>query len=492
MVAQQKKNKIPELELAQIQGIILSGYSRLNHSAYLFLNFGDTEKDRKWLSTIKDEIAYSTRVPDGKSQPAVNIAFTASGLKALGLEDSELKKFAPEFVKGMAHASRSRILGDVGTSAPSHWEFGNGRIDLLLMIFAACVDQRDKLSNQYMAQAQSFGLTPAACPQKGDRRSDQKEHFGFKDGISQPAIEGLYGKPKRNQDVVKAGEFILGYKNEYDNFPPSPTIASDSGKGENLDSLRGFTNLKDIGRNGSYLVFRKLSQNVAAFREYFERNFQGQADLMAAKCVGRWPNGDSLTLFPDQPGPNGQANNNFSYFETDREGYNCPIGSHVRRTNPRDSLGSGGSTAARMVNRHRILRRGVTYGPEWSKEETNDNMKDRGLFFICLNADIERQFEFIQQTWVNNPKFAGLYNDSDPILGNRQVRSRDMTIQRKPIRTRLANLPDFVTVKGGGYFFVPGKKTLEFLSSNTPPRDQEKTESKPRTSTETKTPIPVS
>jgi len=229
---------------------------------------------------------------------------------------------------------------------------------------------------------------------------------------------------------------------------------------------------KDFGRNGTYLVFRKLAQHVGLFRDFLTQNAPpGGQDLLAAKLVGRWASGAPLTLHPTRDP--GIASNDFGYHKKDRNGFQCPIGAHIRRANPRDDLEHDSQQSVLTVERHRILRRGVLYGPRLLEGKPDDG-QPRGLLFICLNADIRRQFEFIQQTWLNNPKFAGLHNDRDPIVGaNREPgqppKGRyEMIIQQETVRKRLRDLPRFVTMRGGGYFFLPGIKALRFLISLKP------------------------
>ena len=156
--------------------------------------------------------------------------------------------------------------------------------------------------------------------------------------------------------------------------------------------------------------------------------------------------------------------NNFAYFDKDPHGLACPIGSHIRRSNPRDALGPDPPTALNSANRHRILRRGRSYGRHLENPMVDDGA-DRGLHFICLNSDIERQFEFVQQTWINNPVFAGLDGEVDPLVGNLKKGDAIFTVQAEPLRHRVHNLSRFVVVKGGSYFFLPSIRALKYLAS---------------------------
>jgi Dyp-type peroxidase family len=235
------------------------------------------------------------------------------------------------------------------------------------------------------------------------------------------------------------------------------------------------TALKDFGRNGSYLVFRKLEQDVVGFRQYFRDQFDSPAmqQLMAAKVVGRWPSGAPLTLAPDQDPLWDQDptndwlgdSNRFTYHPDDPEGFRCPFSAHIRRTNPRDSLGSDPAESTISSRRRRLLRRGAIYGDRLPDGIFERDHQPRGLLFFCINANIRRQFEFVQQTWVNNPTFNGLYNERDPLMGNNPDGSdRAMTIPQSPLCKTLG-LPNFVTLKGGAYFFLPSLSALNFLAA---------------------------
>jgi deferrochelatase/peroxidase EfeB len=176
--------------------------------------------------------------------------------------------------------------------------------------------------------------------------------------------------------------------------------------------------------------------------------------------VGRWPNGVPLTRSPEHPGDDLADANDFGYAEGDAAGQGCPLGAHIRRANPRDALDpeAGPEQSLRSVNRHRLLRRGRAYGDLSGPGE-------RGIHFICLNANIARQFEFVQHTWLNNPKFAGLYDDTDPLVATHQGDiGRTFIVQARPFRQRVTGLPAFVTVRGGAYFFLPGIRALRFLA----------------------------
>jgi Dyp-type peroxidase family len=256
---------------------------------------------------------------------------------------------------------------------------------------------------------------------------------------------------------VKDGEFVLGYENEHGRLTDEPLLEAAG----------------EIGRNGTYLVFRQLRQDVTGFWQFLDSvTPDAEArDRLAAKMVGRWPGGASLTLSPDRDDPALAEENDFGYHEGDAEGARCPIGSHVRRTNPRDSLDPRpGTDRSWAINkRHRILRRGREYGQLLTPAEAlratpQEEERERGLHFICLNANIARQFEFVQHTWANNPKFAGLYDDADPLMGPSKPFGGTFTVEATGLRSRWTEVPRFISVKGGAYFFLPGLRALQTLA----------------------------
>ena len=262
------------------------------------------------------------------------------------------------------------------------------------------------------------------------------EPFGFRDGISQPAVEGLAGKSSKHRDLIKTGEFVLGYK---DGKGLKSTIASI----DNWYDPEGYlaahpdypNDRRAFGFNGTYLVFRKLSQDVKGFWDYID--LQSGADpyrreLLAARFIGRWRSGAPLVLAPDKPGA--EPVNDFLYTPTDPDGLACPIGAHIRRANPRDSLPNWPSQSLATSNRHRIIRRGRKYRTpiDGAGEGGKPGNQDQGLCFIALNADLLRQFEFIQYTWLNNPQFNGLDNDKDPVVGDNDG-SYQFTVQGMPL-----------------------------------------------------------
>jgi Dyp-type peroxidase family len=466
----------------------MSGYGDLHCASYVLLRVSDPAAARLWLGSLAAQLATGERP---HKVTALNVALTFRGLKTLGLDDATLETFSRPFFEGMETPHRSRILGDAEENAPENWVWGGNdparAVDILLLVFAENEDLLAALLAAKSAEFAQNGLVELLKLDAG-RQPDSHEHFGFADGMGQPAIEGTFQTAKAAaRNLLKAGEFLLGYVNDYSKLADSPMVKASLDPANHLapprpvagitDPTTARTDLHDLGLNGTYLVFRQLAQNVALFRHFVDeatRSLDGNldraaSDRLAAKFVGRWQNGAPLVLSPDNDDESLSNADDFGYRETDANGFRCPIGSHVRRSNPRDTLGPDGATALATANRHRILRRGRSYGHRPADPRIDDGV-DRGLHFLCLNSDIERQFEFVQQTWVNNPVFGGLNGEVDPLIGNisraeTATTNALFTVQADPLRSRVHNLQRFVTVKGGAYFFLPSISALRYLGS---------------------------
>jgi Dyp-type peroxidase family len=489
-------------DLRDIQGIVISGYGHLSCASYLLLRVTEAAAARRWLRNVLDRITTSERKQEGSS---LNVALSHQGLMHLGLDNETLATFSRPFVEGMTIPHRSRILGDADENAPANWNWGGSdvgkAVDILLLVFAVDENTLEAVLAERRAELVQSGITELQTLAAG-RQPDSHEHFGFADGMGQPAIEGTFQAERAAaRNVIKAGEFLLSYTNDYGKPADSPMVNAVRDPNGLLppppasDGVRvatsAQTDVHDLGRNGTYLVFRQLAQDVALFRHFVDeatRRVDGQLDAvasdhLAAKVVGRWQNGAPLALSPYADDPALSDADDFGYRNSDAYGFNCPIGSHVRRANPRDMLGPDGGTALATANRHRIMRRGRSYGHRPADPRVGDGL-DRGLLFLCLNSDIERQFEFVQQTWVNNPVFGGLNGEVDPLIGNisktetpllnsnqdnpdngHARRDSLFTVQADLLRRRFHNLERFVTVKGGAYFFLPGIRALRYLAS---------------------------
>ena len=466
-----------ELELDDIQGLVARGYGHLPSACYVLLHVERAATARAWLAGFAGEVTPASSKPD---RVATHLAWTHAGLRALGLGEGVLATFSREFREGMVAPHRARILGDEGESAPERWRWGGPStppVHLLLLLYARDDAALDALHARLRARYAASGLQELA---RLDTFTipDRKEHFGFNDGIAQPIIRGLSrtGPP---ENTLPPGEFILGYPNAYGKIPQGPRAPeSDGPEGHLPTSVAGDGGrVRDLGKNGSYLVFRQLSQDVRGFWRFVDRvtrRMNGDADpeartRMAAKMVGRWPSGAPLTLCPDRDDPAFGQRDDFGYRATDGLGQACPLGAHIRRTNPRDALDASPEASIEVSNRHRLLRRGRSYGAPIAESldaeailASEREHDECGLHFICLGTDIGRQFEFIQHTWINNPKFAGLYTDADPLLGH-HGEGGTFTVQTHPVRTRVTGMKRFVEVRGGAYFFLPGLRALRYL-----------------------------
>ncbi|MBC8029122.1 MAG: peroxidase [Pyrinomonadaceae bacterium] len=481
-------------DMQDIQGFVISGYAHLPCVSYLLLGISDPPSARGWLARLVNEVTTS----EGKELiSCLNVALTHRGLRRMGLDEETLDTFSRPFVEGMATQHRSRILGDGTENGPTNWDWGGNltsepakpdetkAVDILLLLFGRDETTLDKLVNEHRARLAQCGLT-LVLPLGAGRQPDIHEHFGFADGMGQPAIEGtIQTRDAAPRNVIKTGEILLGYVNDYGKLADSPTLRADLDPQDVLHdqppvdpteqarpSGASPPVMRDLGRNGTYLVFRQLAQHVAKFCHYLDeatRTLDEEldstaSDRLAAKFVGRWQNGAPLVLSPDTDDPALSKEDDFGYRDSDAHGFKCPIGSHVRRSNPRDSIGPDAAKALATANRHRILRRGRSYGVRPEDRRVDDGVP-RGLHFLCLNADIERQFEFVQQTWINNPVFGGLDGEVDPLVGNLTKGDEIFTVQADPLRTRVHNLERFVTVKGGAYFFLPSLRALRYLAS---------------------------
>ncbi len=469
---------MPELDLDDIQGLIARGYPDLQAARYMLLQIDDPARVGGWLAGIADQV---TPGPARPAELALNVAATASGLGKLGLPAPALTLFSNEFTAGMLTAHRRRILGDVGPNAPEGWLWGGPEtptVDLLLLQFARDEATLDRFSARLTADFAGGGVSQITRLD-ATINLDGKEHFGFADGISQPTIEGLSFRMDIPANTIKPGEFILGYRNEYGRYTARPLLDPRADPAHLLAADPEGSGKPDLGRNGSYIIFRHLAQDVRGFWQFVDHathQADGSSDplsrtRLAAKMVGRWPSGAPVTLAPDEDDPALATANDFTYFYADEFGLNCPIGAHVRRSHPRDSLdpGPGSEASVSLDRRHRLLRRGREYGPPVKDDDVlapaPADEPERGLYFVAVAANIARQFEFIQHTWVNNPTFNGLYDNPDPVVANHAAAGCNFSVPAEPVRARYTNLPNFVTVRGGAYFFLPGLRALRYLST---------------------------
>lgn len=435
------------LELDDIQHILLTRTPALT-GRYEFLTFDNPADGRAWLTELLDRVqsAADVRATMESSRRWITLAFTWNGLRALGVPEESLATFPEEFRQGMA--ARADILGDKGANHPVNWVGGlaGDELHAIAILFARddaehrrCTAEHDKLVARWPGVRVLSFLDLNATPPFNYAH----DHFGYRDRLSQPVMEGSGEEPTPGSGApLKPGEFILGYPDE--NGPP--------------------VNLPQPGilsRNGSYMAYRRLHQHVGLFRDYLREhaNTADEQELLAAKFMGRWRSGAPLVLAPERDDPELGAdptrNNDFNYKERDPYGYAVPLGSHIRRLNPRD-------TAVNM-NRRRMIRRGATYGPALPEGARDDGV-DRGIAAFIICASLIRQFEFAQNVWINDKAFHELGNERDPIIGT-QDGTLEYTIPNRPIRKVFKGLPAFTTLNGGAYFFLPGISALRYLAT---------------------------
>ena len=428
------------LELEDIQGNVIRGY-KMNFGAFVFLRSADAANARSALKALEVTTEEPGRWGDAKPSSTLNLAFSASGLQALEVPETAMESFPPEFLSGMR--SRAERLGDIGPNAPTRWEGEPwGGLHVLVMLHAQTADDRTAAVDKVLdaVTASDGGLQLVGEPQLTQVLEGEREHFGFTDGFSQPVIQGRDLRPGEGVPdghggwrPIRAGEIVLGYRDEDGALPVAPVAP--------------------YGVNGTFMVYRKLEQDVTRFRQ----SVQEQADALeipyerlAAKVVGRWQDGSPLMLTPERPDPvigNDSRLSGAYTYAADPKGYACPLGAHVRRANPRDGL-EGGSD---RTKRHRIMRRGMPY----------QDGERRGLIFICFNASITRQFEVVQN-WLLDGNLFGVGEESDFLLGRTNDRYARMTIHGAPPRYITAQHP-FVTTRGGEYLFVPGVRALQAI-----------------------------
>ena len=436
----------PELELDDIQSGALFERPSPYVGTYLMLRIADRADGRELVRRLH-RIATSSRTPDSNDDTSLTVGFSYRGLEALGVPQSSLDSFAPEFREGMA--ARAPVLGDVGESGPEHWEPPFGSSDVHVAIAALSPDAARLEAAAEQARRAHLELPGLEVVWRQDcyQLATGRTSFGFKDGIGQPSVEGS-GRPSTSprEPPLKAGEIILGYPDETGELPPMPTP-------------------EVLGRNGTYVVFRKLHTKVAAYRRYLRDRAatREEEQLLGAKMVGRWQSGAPLALAPDRDDPElgaDPARNNDFLFADDPRGFKCPVGAHARRANPRDAMDQDGSVDVRL---HRMIRRGTSYGPMLPEGELEDDGVERGIIFVFAGAHLKRQFEFVKTQWLNDGIFIGAPTERDPLVGPNDGTS-GFTIPQRPIRRRLQELPPFVVTRGGEYFFAPGLTAMRWLA----------------------------
>ncbi len=473
----------PTIDWDDVQGMVLKGFGKHPYSANLLLRVDDAAQARAWLASAAGRVTTAQKAVARGDEPYLNVALSRTGLAKLGFSETTLATFPTAFLEGMASPNRQNILGDDNASAPSYWTWGGPgkEVDAIALVFSKTQAGLD--AAVAAERAALAGLSLVVDPIPAQLWPDEKEHFGFHDGISQPVIEGspppahvpapapvdaAYG----DTNVIKAGEFLLGYNNEYDVLPDAIDLPAGADPGGILPTVAGAG--PDLGHNGTYLVVRQVAQDVPKLWNYLDaatkdasgQSQPGEREKLGAKLIGRWPSGAPMAVTPEKDDPSRAEENQFLYKAVDPAGLGCPFGAHTRRANPRDTLGDDPTEALTLTKRHRLIRRARSYGPKAADPLDAADTQERGLMFMAINANIERQFEFVQQTWIGGPSFNGLYDERDPIFGQPGgPPSGSMTIPRTPVRRSLHGLGGFVTIRGGAYFFLPCLKALKYLAS---------------------------
>ena len=434
------------IELDDVQATVLRQRPAPYFGTHVLLHVDDPRAGRALLRRLTPHVDSAAEWWKA-SNAWLAVAISYTGLETLGLPQESLQSFPEAFRVGMA--ARAPELRDDGVNDPKKWEFpfGTGQVHIGLTAFsdsmekwhdvvAVAREQYEDIAGVTVLQTQDFGQQP-----------DDLNPLGYRDGIDQPPIEGSGVAPLPGQGrPIKAGEFVLGYPGEA-GVPlpaPSPDV---------------------LGRNGTYVGLRKYQTRVGAFNRFLRANGKTEEDRerLAAKLVGRWRSGAPLTVAPEVDnaalGKDPLRNNDFDY-ANDPHGRQVPLGSHIRRMNPRDT------DLARLtdVNLHRVIRRGTTYGPPYDPNAVSDEDDEvpRGAYFLFISAKAMATIEFLQQEWVNDGNFMRLGDEHDPIIGLQQE-DATFTIPREPVRRRIHGIETFNALRGGEYFFMPSLSALRWL-----------------------------
>jgi len=452
---------VGELDLSDIQGLIVRGY-RMPTVRHLLMRIDRREPFKRCLAgvaTAHDAPGpYVTSAADWSEQPwvhdkprhCVNLGLTFAGLRALGLPSETLESFPEEFVQGSA--ARAGLIGDTGPSAPERWKpwLASPEVHALVSIFAQDEEELDRITTVVVGLA--AGAASELTRLDGRTLPGDTVHFGYRDGISQPTIAGIPPGPLRDPlPAAPAGAFLLGHPSQHPGFAyPVPVPEA-------------------LGRNGSFAAFRVLEQDAAGFERFLREQAPAlgmSPERLAAKLCGRWRSGAPLVMAPiaDEPVATERLND-FDYaaseaqpaFE-DPRGERCPLGAHIRRANPRS-----GRVAGNSGHSHRLIRRGVPYGPPLDPDAPDDG-RERGLLGLFIAASLRDQFEFVMREWLNDGAFApGLGRTRDPLVGANDPADSRFVIRGSPTVV-VTGLPRFVTTRGSVYCFLPSLTGLRHLA----------------------------
>jgi Dyp-type peroxidase family len=529
-----------QLDLSDIQGNIIRAYGgSFPKARYFFLQIDDAKAGRDFIVKLYPKITTAVRwdsredypgpIVQSKPKVAINLAFSFWGLVQLELPTRTLAGLPAEFIQGMA--SRATILGDFsGSEVPSHWDPIWRRkptnVHVLVQMNAqmnpdgtpvAELEQETQALMDLCRTLEKIKILPGHGPDgalyqdasllldempDGRRVPSPKEFFGYTDGFGDPVFEGQYPPELEKQNVagggkiepdqswqpLATGEFLLGHPDESQEIPGASMPFA-------------------FSRNGTFMAYRKLHQNVGSFNTYIAETAKVFARAMAvsesdaseiirAKVVGRWSDGVPLMAAPTLADWHAfnqrlkeaaakkdtaalarirKAYVDFKYRD-DPEGIRCPVTAHIRRINTRDMLDpTGASTDPKswngsvLNNRRRILRRGSPYGAA-TKGTTRDD-GEHGIIFMIVCASLFRQFEFVQQQWVQYGLDVNAGNDTCPLVGNRDNSDAKFVIAADPASGKPAficgKLPQFVQTRGGEYFFVPSMSALRMMGMGT-------------------------
>jgi deferrochelatase/peroxidase EfeB len=477
-------------DLRDIQGFILRGY-RMPMVRHFLLTVGvpadarkllgrlisGDESDAPQITTAEDwHVGFEPGPGDNPADPprckpdyCLNLGITWPGLVALEVKDRVPKLSFTSFGAFTAGAAaRANLVGDTGPSGPQNWidPFGTGRDHVLVTLHAISPDAMTSYSDRLIAlfaeggafrevwRADGMALTEM---QDGKPVLTTKVHFGYTDGISMTTIRGGPERyPPDHQQPCEPWLFVL--RDEAENyFVPEP---------------------KELGLNGSFAVFKKISTDVVGFENHLQSNKDKiDPELHAAKICGRWRNGVPLALSPETDSPPGgippEQMNNYEYVNADGsgdpKGLRCPVGAHMRRINPRGQPVTGQGQPGGSNNTHRLIRRGMPYGPAYDPAQPYDGV-ERGLLGYFINSSIENQYEFVLGHWVNDSEFAGAVRlhpkSKDPMIGTQNPAESIFVIPQAngqpPIK--ITGFATFVTTKAAAYCFLPSVTAVRFIA----------------------------